>query len=348
MSGWQFQYDYASSDINVVGSSRNVTGSPLVSASVISEHTAGSRTPIAGIYRFTMVTTSTVKVEIVDSGDTNNPLVYSGTRSVTADGATVNKNLLPGWSIVLASDLDAGDIFEIGSGCYYDSDNGVWERILTLGYGLPGFSTSPVVMKVENTSGYTQTNSKLVATNAARIDNTEAPDRPFFAFRQTGILSPTSHSNLSGKAVTFANFASGSPNTVDILVDGSQIDVYDVTNQVSMPNGTTLKCDGTTVYRFADGTAYQSCEFILSSSLTASDTATIYVSDGGESVELSSAGVSYVAGTTGIDLTEADQVTGTVTDDGEVEFYLRKNISSGEDKDLNLRSFSLRVSSETV
>lgn len=349
MSGWTLKYDYGGSEVSIQANYRNVTGSPVSSLSVPSVQASGSMPLLSGVFRFTFETSTTVSVEYVNSGEINSPLLYSGTRTVTCNGSTVNWNLIPGVGIVFSSAVAAGNVFEVGLGCYWDSDNAVWIRALPLGAGLPGVNGTEKKILAVNGASYTQSKTKAVATNAIRVENDQAYNRPFLCFRQTGLLDPTADSDLDGAAITFDNFSAGSPNTVDILVDGATIDIYDVTNDSLISGGTGLECDGTTVYRFADGTAYQSGEFILSSSLAESDTATIYVSDGGESVQLSTDGSSYVSGPTGIYLTGDDAVgEGIVAASESVEFYVRVRPSAAEDSDLNQRLFSLRVESYGV
>lgn len=346
---WTLKYPYGGSEVSIQANYRNVTGAPVSSISVPSAQASGSMPLLAGVFRFTFESAASISVSYVNSGEIESPLLFTGTKLVTCDGSTINWNLIPGVGVVFSPLVTLGNVFEIGLGCYWDSSNAQWVRALPLGAGLPGMNGTVKTVVAANGAGYTQSNTKAVATNAIRIDNDQAYNRPFLCFRQTGLLNPTADSDLSGANVTFDNFSAGSPNTVDILVDGATIDVYDVTNETLISGGTGLECDGTTVYRFADGTKYQSGEFILSSSLVGSDTATIYVSDGGESVQLSTDQSSWVSGPTGIYLSGADAVSeGIVAASESVSFYVRLRPSSTEDSDLNQRQFSLRVESYGV
>lgn len=345
---WTFWFNYDGSDRDITGSGRNVTGSPLVSASKIESYDEGAATAPAGVWQFTMETTTTVSVTYTDSQDTGSPVIYTGTKTVVSDGVTENLNLVPGWAIVLANDLSADDVFEVGIGCYYDSSVGSWIRALSLGTGKAGFASAARSIIVQNDAGAAQQNCKIVATNKAWIENGQTGSRPFYCQRQTGLLNPTKDSDLDGTAITFTNFAAGTPNTVDILVGGSPIDVYDVDGDVLIPDGEDLECDDAHIYRFADGTALQSLEFVLSSSLTGSDTATVFVSDGSESIQLSLVGGSYVSGPTGLDLTSDGNDTGDVDEDDTITVLVRKNIAAAEDTTMNQRTFSLRCYGEAV
>jgi hypothetical protein len=344
MADWQILTNYGT-DVDIIGSSRNVTGASLSSATKIDFHDEGAMSAIAGVYRFTMESSTEVSVEIVSNFDTKNPLIYSGNRTVVADGSTPNYNLLPGWAVIISGTPVTEDVFEIGPGCYWDSSNQVWYRALSIGPVIPGFATTEKELIVKNISGGSITNSMVLATNAARVENDQTATRPFFTFRLIEDLNPTADSDLDGRAVTFDNL---SGSTVDILIDGSPIDVYDLAAGSLIPDGEGLGCNGTSIYKFADGTPLQGIEFILSADLAETDTATIYVSDGGDSVELATAEGSFVSGPTGITLTEDEQVDGTVTDDGEVTFRLRIKPGSSETTDLNLRSYSLRLIGDAV
>ena len=275
--------------------------------------------------------------------DVANPLLFSGTRSVVADGVTANLNILPGWSVVFSYYVGYGDVFEIGIGCYLDTDLMHWQRVLSFGPRLRGYASSAREITIKNTSGGELTDCVVVVTNAARVENDQAADRPFHAFYQQGLLNPTPDDDLDGMAVTFHNHATGSPATVDLLVDGDPVDVYDVTNSALMPGGVGLNCDETTVYRFVTGSKYQSVHFILSPSLAETDTATLYVSDGGDAVRISTGSGAAVSGPSGLVVTETGQDAGTVTDDGEVAVQLVLDPDAYSSVALNARSFSLRV-----
>jgi hypothetical protein len=347
---WEIYADYTAGYVQIDIGSRNYTGSALVSASKFDKYDAGYGGPIAGVYRYEVEQISpSVEVSVTNPNnhDTGNPLLFSGNRTVTADGATENKNLIPGVAVVLAAGLQVGDIFEIGIGNYWDSDVGEWFRNLAVGPVLPGFTTNNLSLQLKNVFGSGLSNCKLYVTNGIRVENDQSVSRPFYHTRQIDSLDPTADSDLDGRAIAFDNFSAGSPNTVDILVDGESIDVYDITGSATITDGLALKCDDTNKYKFADGTALQGLEFVLSSSLQETDTATIYTSDGGESVEIATENGSFVSGTTGIDLTDSDGVTGEVADDATVNVRLRISPNSLETSDLNMRLFSFRIISSS-
>lgn len=345
---WEINYNYNGSDYALDVSFRNVIGSPVLSAEVIPSLFSGGFRPLAGVFKFTMMSTTTLKIEAVHPEDIKSPSLFSGTKTVVADGATENISVLAGISLILTNTAVAGDVFEIGIGCFYDEATLSWVRVTPLGLCYPNIIPVARTLRIENTTSHIQCGTYIVATNSIRCVNSVYATRPFKCFRQTGAFDPTAHIDMLGEAVTFTDFVSGSPNTASILVGGSPIDIYDVTNSETITNGVDLSCDGSTVYRFADGTAYQSGEFVLSSSLEVTDTATLFVSDGGSFVELSNTVDDYVSGPTGVSVTSENCPDGVVSANSYVEINVRISNPGDYDITLNPRLFSLRVISEGV
>jgi hypothetical protein len=348
MTSWQVQSSYNGSLVDADVDSRNVVGSPLVSVGRVGARESGSNTASSGVFRLTMQSTTTVSVLVQHYGDLNSPVVFTGTSTVVADGSTQNLNLVLGLSVVLSSHAASGDVFEIGVGCHWDSDSSSWVRILPLDLVVSPSTSEERTLYAKNISGSTQCNSELTISNSMRVVNGQAVNRPFFAFRQTGLTNPVADSNLNGKPVTFTDLVEGTPNTVSILIGGPGVNVYDVTNDASLSNGVGLKCDETTIYRFDDSSDYRSGEFILSSGVTETDTAVVYVSDGGDFVEISDGNSAFVAGTSGIYLTEENAPEGVVTNSTAVPFKVRLISPPGKTLALNQRQFSIRVQSEGI
>jgi hypothetical protein len=343
MSHWQFLYAFGGSDRDIAGSWRNIVGAPVLCAYKIPRGTEGYRTAVAGVYRFTFETVASVTCRRISSWDAKNPLLYSGARTVKADFSTENKNLLPGWSVVLREDVRAGDEFEIGVGCCWKKDKGVWRRITAFGPRMAGFVSTDQSLKVRNISAAPLSDCKLVATNAIRVASSHGALGPFSSFYQSGILNPEADRDLDGSEVTLINYLPGDPATANILIDGDPIDVYDVSADSIVPGGVSLRCDGVTLYRFADGTKYQSGTFCLAEALPEAGTTTIHVSDGGSSAWLASDNGSFVPGPAGIVLTEQSQGRGTITAGGVVPFKLRIQPPDCDAPDLDARIFSLRA-----
>lgn len=346
MPGWNIKYSYGEGIVDVRLSSRPVVGTPLVS--VVIADSLGVNTLPCGVFRFTMASETSVLIEAVSAFDVKNPALFTNTMTVIADGVTENLNLLPGVAVILSDNAVAGDQFEIGVGCYWDSATLAWVHALPLDIAVSGNVGASRLLHAKNDSGTTQCNCQAVVTNAMWITNAQSPSRPFLSFEQTGLLSPAAHDDLAGKAVTFDDLVDGLPNTVSILVDGASIDVYDVSNDETIAGGAGLKCDGYTVYRFADSTDYQSGQFVLSADLEESDTAIVYVSDGGDFIEISDMFNDFVIGSSAVYLTQNGAPEGVVQDGESVTFAVRVNAPSDASVDLNQRLFSLRILSVSV
>lgn len=347
MSDWQINVPVGGSYSSVEGGSRNVIGSPLVSATKIAELSAGSLPAIAGVYRFKFETTSTVSCVAFYGDDQKNPLMFETPVTVVTDGETPNRNILPGWEIKIYNP-SADDVFEVGVGCIYDTSGGTWIRSISIGRVFAGMEGREKTLYAYNNSGSVQCNTKITVVNGVWVVNGTDYFTPFLSIRQGAGLSPTSHSDLDGEAVTFANYTPGSPSTVDILIESSTINVYDVANDTDMPNGTGLNCDGVTVYRFADGTAYQGVEFILSTDIDGSDTATIYVSDGADFIEVSNGDGTWVDGSTGVYVNTSGAGEGVVDIEDNALFLIRSTAPAYSTTDLNMRFFAILISGEGV
>jgi hypothetical protein len=287
-------------------------------------------------------------VSVVSHADLHNVGLSMGDRTVVVDGITENLNILSGLALILRSTATTGDAFEVGVGCYWDDTDSTWVRITPLDLCIPGVTSEERSFYAHNVSEHPQANSQLVVTNAMRIVNGQTIERPFKAFWQAGLTNPQSHADLLGKSVTFADLVAGTPNTISILIDGDPIDIYDVTNGGLISNGVGLKCDGATLYRFDDATDYCSGEFILATNTSDTDTATVYVSDGADFVEIATTDGVFVDGPSGIYLTGENAPEGVVAADESIQFQMRLLAPEGKTAAMNQRQFSIRIQSEGV
>lgn len=324
---------------------RNIFGSPAVQVARKSALTEGANHPPAGVYRIKILENSIAEIRVNDSRDWKNPL-HGVTKAVVLDSDTENLNLVPGISVIFSALSQVNDVVEIGVGAVNPYLTTVY-RGLCLGIITLGAQVRELLFALRNDYSNPQVLSRVRATNAIRVVNTQTGSRPLFAFRQTGILNPTADADTTGRSVTFDNLVPGSPATVDLLVDGELISLYDVTNEQAVTSQ-GIKADETTIYRFADGSVHQSGEFLLAADLQESDSAVIYVSDAGDMVQLATLVADWVVGSTGVVLTGSDCPVGVVDIGQEVFFRLRVNPPESADAVLNQRQFSLRVSSVSV
>jgi hypothetical protein len=129
--------------------------------------------------------------------------------------------------------------------------------------------------------------------------------------------------------------------TYQLLIDGEEQEVIETTTGAIVPVGTGIALN--TEYQFPDSSKYRGLVFKLSSLFTVTDTATIYVSDGGASVELGLSEDAFVLGSSGIEITGASQEDGVVGDGQTVTFYLRLRCNDTLTSEMNQRNYSLRV-----
>lgn len=345
MADWQVLYTHRGVDRDITGYWRNVKGSPIRTAQKVPAGSPGFASPMAGVYRYILETAGTVSCARISTIEYGNPLIFSGERSVIADGTTGNLDLLSGWSIVVAEDARPGDIFEIGIGCVPDSDLAIWYRVLSFGPRLVGYPSTGVPLVARNVSGVPLSDCVVVATNAIRALNHDSPTSPFLSFRQTGLLNPFPDSDPAGALVSCTQYSLfGHPHRyADICVNGEPIDIHDVAANQLIPGGKRLVCDGTAAYRFADGSKYQSGTFVLAEHMGMNPHATLHVSDGGESVRIRNGAGNSVSGPTGLVLTQSGEQPGRISIDGTASIEVRIDPTERSTAELAARSFSLRL-----
>ncbi|MFH1114800.1 MAG: hypothetical protein V1792_12870 [Pseudomonadota bacterium] len=346
MSGWRILHYHGGDERDILGYRRNVKGTPVCSARKIPEGSPGYAVPMAGVYRYVFETSTEVSCAGVGRMDYANPLVYPGVRSVIADGVFENLNLLPGWAIVAAADTSPGDIFEIGTGCLLEDDMTTWHRVLSFGPRLAGYPSAGVRLVAKNASGVPLSGCMVTATNAIRIQNQSSPTSPFLMFWQSGPLNPFADDDPNGVPVSFGQYSilGHSHKYAYILVNGEPVDIHDVAGEKLIPGGGKLVCDGTTVYRFADGSKHQSGTFVLAGQMASALTATLHVSDAAESVRIGHGTGSVVSGAAGLILPQDGEEAGRIAAGGSAAFEVSINPTERPAADLDARSFSLRLS----
>lgn len=209
-----------SSDGNLTARYKNTTNTPIVSMTWLANGQA-----IAGTYVLTFTKSGTVTVDVSATGDgasSRNPWDRSGL-SVTADGSTVNKDIIPGLGIVVSASTDTG-----------------WAAKITVGNYLSGAAAEDEVLEFEvivagSTSSDRQVACRNIGTETAQGVTIYA--LPGFYFDGVGAesfistiqphSSPTYHKGASVEksvTITFTNWGDDIPSgkkKADILVDGS-------------------------------------------------------------------------------------------------------------------------------
>lgn len=319
---------------------RNTNGTPIVSVTPNQE-----RLLVAGIYKITVssVTGTSAVINVEAQGDDapKNPVTQSGI-TVTNDGTTANKNVIPGLSIVfdIAATSDVGYIY-VGS--YYDgaAENDV-VNFGTVDAGNYGPDSTGRKIYVKNDGTYDVTEAQVRIINAVRIEQ-DYPQRPFYKTYQNFDYNPIKHSSTSGVPVTFANVGGG---TCDVLLDGSTFHVQEVGGTYSGLS-TGLNMDDSTIYEVTDNTSTFPIgwRFVLSSSLQGTDTAVLHVHDGGEHVEIapdvSGAPGTWQDGTTALTIGDSGGIDGDIAVGDSGIFWIRFHPASSTTPDLNMRLFTI-------
>lgn len=318
---------------------RNTSGSPITSVTPNNE-----RLLVAGIYKITVSSSGDpATINLVAQGDDapKNPIADTGI-SVTNDNSTANKNVIPGLSIVfnIASTSDIGYIY-VGS--YYDGSDD--QDVINFG-GVDAGNYSPSSsgrkIYVKNDGTYDVTDAEVKIINAVRIEQ-DNPQRPFYKSYQNYDYNPINHTTMTGKNITFANVGSG---TCDVLIGGNTFNVEEVGGSYS-GTSTGLNMDDSTIYEVTSDTIDfpKGWRFILSSSLQGTDTATLYVSDGGEKVEIapdvSGSPGTWQDGTTALTIGDSGGVSGDIDVGDSGVFWIRFHPESSETPDLNMRLFTI-------
>ncbi len=298
----------------------NTTAAPIVSATWLD-----SGLGIADVYTLTVLSkvgsAASVKVEC----NAKNPYQSLGGVSCVADGATVNKTLVPGVGIVLSATCDVGHVAKLSIGADMDL-TGVVTDVLDFGVVQAGLSTTGARVACENIGDAPAQQTKLYSLPGlyyygTSYDTLMASIKPH--------TDPARH-KLAAQGtlvITFANWGTDGATgrkKADVLVGGNTAIV-----------GALF--DGATAYQYGAGNGYDDAHDYLAGlslvlALTTADpsaaTITLKVADGWSMVQFAP-DVGGVAGTYAnqdLDLTESGQATGTITAGHAAFFWVRVTV----------------------
>jgi hypothetical protein len=320
---------------------RNTTGTPITSVTPNAEGNL-----VAGIYNISFATGSVVPgvsaTALIGCSDPKNPNINTSPGvTVNLDGSTPNKNVIRGLDVVFSSSGSFNESWagKVYTGAYYDATSGE-VRVTAFGTQDAGQTSAGQRIALRNDGSTIGIDCSVKIVNKARYQHTNGT--PFVKTYQLQ-LNPTADADLLGKAVAFANYTAGSPPTIDMTVGGVSYDLVNLNTGTTYPGGAALPIDGVTLLKFADGTKYQGVVIVLSTTIMDNTpTATIYVSDGAQFVEIapdvSGAPGTYVAGTAGLTLTEDGGSNPGEIGPGSTAFYWQRFKSGGSaTPDLNIR-----------
>ena len=277
---------------------------------------------IADDYTLTVLSAVAGVVVVKVECNTKNPYQSISGVSATADGATVNKDLIPGVGIVLSASCDIGWKALVTVGAYMDN-SGVITDVVGFGVVQSGMTSAGVRVCWENIGD-------------APAQNCVAYSLPGLFFYgssyRTFIQSITPHSDparhklapAANSTITFANWATDVPSgkkKADILVNGATAVVGALFN-------------GSTVYQYGSANGYDDAhDYLAGLAIVLCDTVsdpstasiTLSVASGWDWVQYAP-DVSGAPGTYAnqdLTLTESGQASGTVTASHAAFFWVR-------------------------
>lgn len=358
MAGWEFYYTYIGTDYDMsVIRTRNVTGTPLVSATRIAEGENGANEPVSGIYRFTVGTGNTATVSAPNDRDALSPCLFTGSRSIVCDGVTENINLIGGLAVILAADTSEGDVFEIAIGAVWLTSFAKWQPVMSLGAWLRGVDDPEgLLFKAVNNTGYTQIQSKIYGFPGIRVVNSVSDQRPIKAYSQKNpgyLLAAVGRYGTEETTFTFADVSGGYCKMyVGELLNSFLVKNLTTEEEIGSDDG-LLACDGITVWEiigYPNPSWIKGIRFVLSTSLAGTDTADAYCSDSLTLMKVATgeSGGEFVSLRTGCYLNVDGYGEGVVPDDATVYFRLKRDIPEDTEFDMNPREFCVQIQSIQV
>lgn len=322
----------ADPDANLLLRWENTISTPLVAVEWLGDGEA-----ISDVYTVAATSSTTVNVT---ADDPKNEVVGTGI-SVVADASTWNYGVVPGCRIQFSSSLANGWTGKISMGALMDSGGGTSDR----------FNVG--VIQADTIS----TQRRIVAVNAGSEDSADTevyslPGTYIEDEAQPHVTKLQNHTDPARHAsavpgdfdITFADYQSGSPDTADVLVDGTKT-IEDA------------KLDGAELYQHGAGNGYiDGADKFLGLGVIFADggdptskTLSYFVREGHAWVEFApDSGGSPGAWQSGpLTLTQLGETTGTIVASGTCYFWVRLNIPSsatpGDRKLFNLRARGLTV-----
>lgn len=302
----------------------NSTGTPLVSADANENGEA-----IADVYTltFTSVIAGTSATVTVSAESPNNPYDGRVKTGVLLDDTTVYDDIIGGVDLVFDN-----------SGSF----TGSWAAEVRVGHPFGAFNAFPPdagtpsgsrQIQVENTGADDAQNcvARLIpVVKRYRITN--------HVFERLRPFAESAVEKLSGLqiapyVITVSGvLGSGASKTMDFRVDGSAVDVINLTDQST---GTSDDLNVVDFYRITSGNL-EDVEFKLSQDAVSSNEENLLVFEHRFSqIAADVAGTPGSFGTADIDLTESGEATGTITPAGTALFWVRVLVPDGGNAESN-------------
>jgi hypothetical protein len=264
---------------------------------------------------------------------------------VTADDATVNKDVVPGVGIVFSSSSASGWTAKVSVGGFMDSGGSVATRFNVGTIEAGNMSTQRRIAAV-NVGSEDSSTTEVYALPGLYIGGTDVDEYIAFLKNHT---DPSRHALATpgDYVITFQDYQSGTPDTADVYVnkDGGG----DVKCIEDADLDETLYQYGVSGYIDGNDALPGMAISIYDNGDPTSKTFTVYVREGDDWIEFAP----DVTGSPGtwqagpLTLTESGETAGTITASGYAFFWVRVNVplsaSPGDMRFAMLRSRGLTV-----
>lgn len=323
----------ADADANLQLRFENTVNTPILSVTWL-----GNGQAVAGQYDLEVVAGPAVDITCAHA---KNPWQDTGV-SITADDATVCKDVIPGVGIVFSSSAAAGWEGRITVGAYMNSSATVADR-LNVGIVEAGDTSTQRRIAAVNVGDQDSAETEVYSLPGFYLDGASVED---FVSALKCHSDPTRHdiATAGDYTITFSGYAAGPPQTVDVLVDAVK------TIEDGEMDGSTLYEHGQTGYiDVVDGFEGLGIVFANAPGDPSALSWTLYVRNGHELVEFAP----DVAGSPGawtsgpLTLTESGESSGVITPSGVAYFWVRTNLPGGETPG-DLRLFNIRARGLTI
>jgi hypothetical protein len=322
----------ADPDANLLLRFENTISTPLVDVEWLGDGEA-----ISDVYTVAATSGSTVNVT---ADDPKNEVIGTGI-AVTADASTWNYGVVPGCRIQFSSSLANGWTGKISMGALMAPDGSTSDRFNVGVIQSDTISTQRRIVAV-NVGSEDSAGTEVYALPGLYIED-EAQPHVVVIQNHT---DPARHASAvpGDFDITFADFQGGSPDTADVLVDGTKT-IEDA------------KLDGAELYQHGAGNGYiDGADKFLGLGIIFADggdptskTLSFFVREGHAWVEFApdSSGSPGAWQSGPLTLTELGETTGTITASGTCYFWVRVNVpdsaTPGDRKLYNLRARGLTI-----
>ena len=308
-------------DANLTLRYENTVNTPIASASWLDNGRA-----VSDEYELIFTVSGSATCQVVCNP--KNP-AYTASVAVTADGSTVNENLIPGVGIVLSASTATGWKAKLSIGELMASDGSCTSRF-AFGIVQSGNTTSNRRIAVVNPNSESVQGCKVTSLPGLRYSGTGADNLIKTIDNHSSDARDKMASGFGSATITFANWADGTGDdagfkVADILVDGNTAVA-------------TARFDGATLYEWGVAAYDDTNDYLPGMGIMLENTTddpraasiTLLVTEGYDWVELApdSSGSPGTWVATDIDLTEAGETTGTITASGTAYFWVRTAVPS--------------------